>query len=155
MYLLFTLWYITTSDYCNWSNNVLSNKTIRSVIVWIVIGRRQGDKYNRSFNSRFQLKQYWQETKIDEIIDIPIIRCLINNAGSSNTSFLVASLLNTKKKRTTTVTISQSTQSQINITKKTLARKDAKVHEGCFKGDNDRSETVEWIVWFLSIMNVL
>ena len=41
--------------------------------------------------------------------------------------------------------MSITTQSQINIVKKTLAKKDTKVCGGCFKNDNDSSETVEWI----------
>ena len=86
---LFTLWYITTSDYCSWCNNVLSNKTHK--ITHSLSNYRSKTKWqtwydNRSFNSRFQLKQSWEQTKIDEIVVIPIIKCLFNNAGSSNFS---------------------------------------------------------------------
>ena len=38
--------------------------------------------------------------------------------------------------------MSKPTQLQINIAKKTLA---ARVCGGCFKDDNDSSETVEWM----------
>ena len=48
----------------------------------------------------------------------------MNNVDSSNFSVLVASSLNTKKKRTTTIaTMSKPTQSQINIGNKTIAKK--------------------------------
>ena len=160
---LFTLWYITTSDYCSWCNNVLSNKTHK--ITHSLSNYRSKTKWqtwydNRSFNSRFQLKQSWEQTKIDEIVVIPIIKCLFNNAGSSNFSFLVVSSLNTKKKqRWKNNNYSNYVQTNLitnQYSKEKTCKKDAKVCGGCFKSDNDSSETVEWIqwVWFLSIMDV-